>query len=384
MDNNNNNMMEINNEETQKKKEKKEKIENFKKKIKSFKEKLKESKEDKKRAKEELERVKKEEQQTKSTSSLGEQTITNSTITNSSGENDAHIKSLSQQEMRKRKAARKKMIRNIMTIPEIIIVIIIALVLKNKYVDYSNSAHQILNYKSGSYIYEIHRDIDNFKVNKTKKVVCAAEPCEVEKISEYDIKFENKQMTLLKLFFDLEFKFKNETKTIEIKNLKTDFGKKCIYSFVHNNGNFLSYERYNKYSIVDYEQMSSFTKRGFKYDSGNNTLAIAAGERQSSGYGLVVNNIFKKGNDLYVFVMEQTPDGEDSSMKIVTHPLVKIELEEKVNNIYVYDLESGEEYVNYDAPKVPEVGEVASVQERKLLKKGDYIGILRNEILKDY
>ena len=71
-------------------------------------------------------------------------------------------------------------------------------------------------------------------------------------------------------------------------------------------------------------------------------------------------------------------------MKIVTHPLVKIELQEKVNNIYVYDLESGEEYVNYDAPNVPEVGEVASIQERKLLKKGDYIGILKNEILKDY
>ena len=203
--NNNNNMMEINTEEVQKKKEKKERLENFKKKIKNFKEKLKEDKEDKKRAKEELERVKKEEKQT--SSSLGERTITNSTITNSSGENDAHIKSLSQQEERRRKAKRKKMIRNIMTIPEIIIVIFIALFLKNKYVDYSNSAHQILNYKSGPYIYEIHRDIDNFKVNKTKKAVCAAEPCEVEKISEYDIKFDKKQMKLLKVFFDLEFKF---------------------------------------------------------------------------------------------------------------------------------------------------------------------------------
>ncbi len=393
MDNNNNNMMEINTEESKKKKEQKEKIENLKKKILGFKDKLKEDKEDKKRAKEELERVKQEEKAAKeaekelqSSPSLGvrETTITNNTIRNSSGEEDAHLKSLSHQQDRIKKAKRKKLIRNIMTIPEIIIVIFLALFLKNKYVDYSNAAHQILNYTSGSYIYEIHRDVDNIKVNKTKKVVCAAEPCEVEKIAEYDIKFDKQQMTILKIFFDIEFKFKNETKSIDINKLKTDFGKKCIYSLIHNNGNFLSYKTYNNYSINDYEQMSSLTKKGFKYDSGSSTLSIAAGEKQSSGYGLVVNSIFKKGDDLYVYVQEQTPSSEEASTKIVTHPLVKIELQEKPKNIYVYDLESGEEFVNYDAPVGNEVSEVPTVQERKALKRGDYIGILKNEILKDY
>ena len=395
--NNNNNMMELNTEETQKKKERQEKIDNFKKKIKGFKDKLKEDKEDRQREKEEKERVKEQERLEKeatkqqsapshSNGGFSDITVTNETIQK---ETTTKVKKekpkLSASEERRRKAKRKRIIRNIMTIPEIIAVILLALFLKDKYIDYSKNVHQILNYTSDNYVYEIHRDNDAIKVVKNYRKECAVAPCELDKLSEYDIKFGKKQMTVLRVFMDFKFMFKSTTKTITLDDVKTDWGKKCIYSMVHNSNYFVGFKSYKKYSIIEFEQMSSdYTQKGFKYESGDKTVNIAMGEKPSSGYNLVVTNVYKQNDDIYIYVKEQTPGEGDINMTVVTHPVLRLQLEEAPKNIYVYNVDSGEEYPNYDAPSVPNA-EPSMVQNRKAITGivGDLVGTLKKELEED-
>ena len=56
-----------------------------------------------------------------------------------------------------------------MTIPEIIGIVLLALFLKNKYIEYSKDVHQVLNYSGGDYVYEIHRDNQNIMVIKSRR-----------------------------------------------------------------------------------------------------------------------------------------------------------------------------------------------------------------------
>ena len=348
---NNNNMMELNTEETQKKKERKEKFENFKKKIKGLKDKLKESKEDKQREKEEKARVKAEEAQEKSNDvfhSLGEQTVTNETIQKETKPQ----RTLSPQEERMRKRKRKKMIQNIMTIPEIIIVVIVALVLKSKYIDYSKNVHQTLDYTSGDFVYEIHRDNDVIKVSKNIQTSCEQVPCTLQNIKDYEIKFSKNQMTFIKLFFDFKFMFKSKTLALNETGMKTELGRRSVFAMIHNEPDFISMKNYKNYTVIDYEQMSTYINRGFHYDQTTKELFVAMGERPTSGYAIVVTSAFKKDSGLYFYVTEQTPENQENLLSLITHPMVKIQLGEAPSNeIHIYNIETGEEFVDLDNPQ---------------------------------
>lgn len=393
---NNNNMMEINTEESQKKKERQEKIDGVKKKFTGFLDKLKEDREDRQRAKEEEKRVKEQEKQElaafapkpappkpapaqQSSGGFSGKTITNQTISGNS--NPKAKPQLSPQEQRRRKQKRKRIIRNIMTIPEIIFIVLLALFLKNKYIDYSKDVHQVLNYSAGDYMYAIHRDNQTVLVVKNHRKECATAPCELEKVSEYEVKFGKNQMTAIRVFMDLKFKFKNGTKDVTISDIKTELGKKCLYGMIHNNDYFLGFKSYSKYTLVDFEQMGTYTKKGYKYTSasGKYTLDISMGEKNSGGYALVVNSVFKQGDDLYIYVQEQLPE-DTTTTSVITHPMITIDLQEAPKNIFVYDIESGEQYPSLDGPTVPNA-EPAVVQNRKLINGivGDLAGILQKE-----
>ena len=379
-----NNNMELNTPEVQKRKEKE--ANSFKNKLKSWKEKRQEKKEEKKRAKEEKARVKEQEKLSKESqvtnSAFTEQTVTNDTIMNK------NVKlgptSLEIREEREKKLKRKKFIRSIMTIPEILLVIILALFLKNRYVRYAADAHQKLTFMTDPYIFEITRDGDDIKVIKNKQQTCETSPCENLKISEYNIEFDNNKMKYLQVFMDITFKLKSGDRTLLLNDIKTDFGKKCIYSMVNNKEDFLKWKSYHKYKIIDFEQLSNFTTKGFKYteDGDKKYLYIATGEKTSSGYNLIVNRAIQEENDLYFYIEEQTPSAEEGISTLITHPLLKIELEETPKNIYVYNVCNGEEYINYDSPRIQK--KIPSDKNNTISNfVGDLAGSLRDEIIKE-
>jgi len=254
-------------------------------------------------------------------------------------------------EEKKKRDKRKKFLKNLLTIPELLIVILLAVFLKSKYIDYSKNAHQTLNYTVDSYLYTIERDADSIIVLKDKKKACPIPPCEYAREKETEIKFSKMPMTLIKTFLDIKFLFQSTSKEVKITDIKTGFGRRCIYSLINNDESFLKYNKFHKYKVSDYEQMSSYTKRGYLYvETGNRrVLSIAMGEKPTGGYSLSVTNIYKKGNDFYVYVKEQQPNAAESSIALLTHPVISIVLDEKPEKIFVYNVENGEEYYNYES-----------------------------------
>ncbi|MBR3210994.1 MAG: protease complex subunit PrcB family protein [Bacilli bacterium] len=414
---NNNNKMEYNIEESQRKKERQEKVENVKKKVSGFFDKVKEEYEDRKRAKEEAARVKAQEKAEKETlnptppktsekggffhksvddpfeengfTHVSNGGFTETTVTNETISKPTSLKKvkrvLTPQEKRRRSKKMKKIFRNIMTIPEILAIVWLALFLKDKYVDYSKDVHQVLTYSADSYVYEIHRDNQDIKVVKSHRKECAVAPCELENQSEYEIHFGKNQMTALRVFMDIELKFKSANKSITYKDIKTEFGKKCLFGIIHNNDYFLGFNTYKKYATIEFEQMGDYNQKGYKYEvvGGQKRLSISMGEKPSSGYILIVNYIYKKGDDFYVYVQEKSPESMEGVSTIITHPIYVLSLEDAPKNIYVYNVESGEEYPNLDAPVVPNP-QPSIIQNRKVTSSdvGDLAGILRDETLK--
>ena len=363
---NNNNMMELNTEKSQKRKEKEEKKEERLRKKRERLELLKEEKEERLREKEAKKRLKEEKKkgsvpEEPSGPPLGGDSLSPTPSFPPLGVSGPSTTpppppklpkvELNPLEKKKQQIKRKKFLQAVLTIPEVIIVIILAIFCKSKYISYSKNVHQVLNYSSGDYVYEIKRDNEKIRVKKSTKEGCVMEPCEIKELEEYNINFKEDKMKMIRFFLDIKFQFKSKTLSITKDDFHTFLSRNCIYSMIHNKENFLSFQKYKKYEISDYEQMSSYTTRGYqvKQTDGNATLTIAMGEKQSSGYAMVVNSAYKIGNDLYVYIEEQIPSKEEQSLTVITHPMLQLQMSSSFEHIYVYNVETGEAFPNLDA-----------------------------------
>ena len=380
---NDKNQMDVDTEKTRKKRERQEIINKFLDKFQGLKEKISEKIEEKKAElaerreylkahPEERERLKKEKKerkrakkvakkQTRASTSFKETTITNDTLR---GENVESGASRRAKERKKEKI--KRIIRNIMTIPEIILIVFLAIFLKDKYIEYSKDVHQVLTYKAGEYEYTIKRDQDNIHVEKVLKENCTGSSCTETKLKEYDVNFEGKKMFAIRFYIDIKFHFKGGKKTLTPNDIKTEYGKKSIRSLIHNDEAFLGFKTYTKYEITEYEQMSGYTEKGFKVEPKGEKalLTLALGERGSSGFSIIVNEIHENEGSYIVYIHEQIPTGDNTSyLTVITHPMIQVELEDIPKTVYVYEIDSGDEFKNYDGPYPDEQKETKVIEQ---------------------
>ena len=118
---------------------------------------------------------------------------------------------------------------------------------------------------------------------------------------------------------------------------------------IHNDQELLSGKKYTKYSEVDFNQMSSYTKKGFQLLEQNSrlNLYIAMGEKPSSGYALSIYGVYMNDGNLVFYVSDIVPDGSTDNM--ITHPVLRLMLEERPKSISIYDINTGDAYDNYDS-----------------------------------
>lgn len=341
--NENNTKMESIDEKKRASLERKEKIDSF---FRKGKEKINNIKENISDKKEEHDTKKRIKEQEKTKYINNETTITNETITNKNEK-----KELSEQEKRKIKQKRKKLIRNIMTIPEIIVIILLVLFIRDKYIAHSNNVHQTLIYKAESNIYEIKRDNDDINVVKKHEVQCITDPCEAIEVDKYKVKFSKTQMITIRTYFDTIFKFKSTTKEITPEDLNTDIGQRSIRSIIHKDSKFLDTKRFEDYKIYDHEQKSDYNEKGYTLKEMNDKfyLYIAIGTKNNSGYSIVINEAHKSGNNITFYIKEQKPDDDVEAMQVITNPVITLELTKRPGKIKVYNIDTGDEY-----PKIKE------------------------------
>ena len=246
---------------------------------------------------------------------------------------------ISDLEKQKRKIICKKIIRNLLTIPEIIIVIIVIIFLKNKYVEHSKNVHQIIEYESTPYSYTMERINDNIEVRKINE----------DKIVEasYEIKFSKNQMTILKGYFDATFKLKSTSKKVTMDQVISDVGKKSIRSMIHNDEDFLKTSTYKKYELEDYEQNSDYNERGYTIINKNNKkhLIISLGMQESSGYLITVSEAHKKDDTIVFYITTTEPSVKNNN---TTFPMLMLQLEDNIDKVKVFELDTGEELSKYE------------------------------------
>lgn len=254
------------------------------------------------------------------------------------------------EEALEKKWKRNRIIRNILTIPELIIVIFLGMHLKEKYIDYCSNVNQIINYSVGEYIYEIQRDDENIKVSKFLNQECENENCE-KNLGNYDINFGETEMFSIRTLFDIYFSFKSGSKSLQSEEIKTSFVKKIFYSIVNNDQSLIFGKAYKGYKEVEFSELSSYTKRGFQLlnQNGNLNLYIAMGEKPSSGYILKTYAGYMNDGDLVIYVTEDMPNASEQVITMISHPLLKILLDSKPKSITVYNVETGEAFDNYES-----------------------------------
>lgn len=341
--NDNNTKMELVDEEKKDLEEKKASLNKLKKVIEEKINNIKSDINDYKEKKNTQKRIKQQEKMDKEkiSSISNEQTITNKTIINDKNKKPV----LTEQEKRVRKQKRRKIIRNIMTIPEIILIVLLVIYLKDKYIAYSKDVHQTLIYKTDDFIYEIKRDNDQFNVIK-KEESCENKSCKTEEIETYEVKYSKKQMLVIRTYFDTIFKLKSTKKEITNKDINTEIGYRSIRSIIHKDSMFLDTKTFTDYSIADFEQKSDYNDKGYELISENDKyyLIIGIGEKNTAGYSITISEVHKKGNDLIFYIEEHSPKEGEYTSQIITHPVIKLQINEKPEKIKVYNIDTGVEY----------------------------------------
>lgn len=269
---------------------------------------------------------------------------------------------------------RKLLVRRISRLLQWIIIILIILFLRGRYLSYTDRAVQKLTYKNFPYTYVIERNARDFSVTKMEDVDCKdiKNKCTTNNLASYNIKFENYQMLIIRTYFDFVFRFKNGEKSITKADLNNEYAERSIWSIMTKDGAFLSMDRYKNYQIIDYEQKSDYKEKGFYYDEDDSKIyiTIALGKQEYDGYSIRVREAHKNGNDV-VFYVEMEEPTANNKWKHENAPIVKIELLEKLENIRVININNGEEY-NYKGHLLGEDSKSkSSISDIDVNKKGE-------------
>ena len=249
--------------------------------------------------------------------------------------------------LQKKRDRYRLLFRKLKPFIKLAIFLTIVTVLYLKYNSYSLKADQVLTFEYHNTIFEFTRDSRNVKVVQ-KEEICENE-CVDSIVDEYNINFGKVQMFLLRTYFDITFRFQNGIKTIHKKDLTSGFGGHSVYSMIHNDPKFLSFNQYRRYEVLSSEQKSENTIRGFQYleDKGHLYLIVSLGKKDTVGYVIDLYEIHKENDHLTVYVTEDEPKENDKWLN-VSYPAINIELDEKPVTITVINIRNKEVFQNYD------------------------------------
>ena len=246
-----------------------------------------------------------------------------------------------------KKNKRKRVFKRVKKILELVIIIGLIIFGIIKYRAYSKEVNQKLTYQYGNDLFEMVRDKNEFHVNHYIQE-CVEEDCHNTLSDDYNVSIEGIQKYFAILYFDFSFQLKNSSKTIKLVDLNTTLASKTVYSLIHNDMDFLSFNQYRDYTVINTEQKSDYTLRGYHYEErmGHFYLSIALGKKDNNGYDIKVIEAHKKGEELIIYVKETIPTKKDQWIR-ETQPAINLELNEPFKSIKVINVNNKEEFIGY-------------------------------------
>ncbi len=186
---------------------------------------------------------------------------------------------------------------------KVIITILIILVLYIGFVIYNNNHYkEVIEYKDEKFSYELKINKPFITVNKyiVNEWKCITAPCPES----------TKHLVMIY--------------TIPI----TKHYKKII----DNNQEGINYE------IIEKDNHSGVKTQGYVYDDSNYELSIYLGQRNSSGYEIIVKKIeIDSKNDAFIELEEKRPSSLEVTTQEFTQPMITIRFKKLINNITITD-----------------------------------------------
>ena len=248
----------------------------------------------------------------------------------------------------KRRNLRKSFLK-VRNIVEIVVFVVVVFVLFINYRSYSAKTNQQLTYQFKSNIFELYRVKEKLYVVE-KVNTCEGEVCKEDEVKKYDIKYGKLQTFMIHLYFDITFKLKNGRKSITERDLNTSLSSKAVYSMIHHDPKFLTLKQYRRFEVLDFEQKSDYTVRGYQNEEtqGHFYLTVALGTKEAMGYNLEVYEVHRdeEGN-VIVYIQETEPDISEEKWINASAPRMNIEIDEKPASIQVINVQNGEVFKDY-------------------------------------
>lgn len=248
--------------------------------------------------------------------------------------------------MRQRK--RKLIVKKIFRLFKWAIVILVIIVLRNKYIAYSGNVKQKITYNEFPYVYVFDRN--NYDVNVTKylKSNCDDEKqkCDVQTVGSYNIKFSDLQMFAVRTLFDIKLRFNGGEKELTYKDLNNELYERVVRALMMNDSKFLDTDRFTDYTVVDYSQKSVYKERGFYTDADNENgktrITIALGKQEYDGYSVKINEVHETNGNYVVYVLVEEP--VTTEWKGDNAPIVVFEINANPDKVRVIDIKNGADF----------------------------------------
>lgn len=245
---------------------------------------------------------------------------------------------------------RKLIVKKIFRLIEWVIVILIIMVIKGRYDYYSGHVKQKITYNEYPYVYVFDRNNYDVSVSKYEKTNCneKKESCTINSVGSYNIKFSDMQMFAVRTFFDVATRFKGAERVLTSKDLNNELYERVVRALMMNDQMFLSTDRYEKYTVVDYEQKSVYKERGFYYDEnkdgGTTKVTIALGKQEYDGYSVKINEAHYVNGNIVFYVLVEEP--ATTEWKGDNAPIVVFEFNDNPDKIRVIDIKNGQDFEN--------------------------------------
>ena len=190
----------------------------------------------------------------------------------------------------------------------------------------------IIHYYSNYYLYDIKVNNSKLDIIVYEVIQCIQAPCDPIKRDSYSIDYEKDYK---KLFDKLYDDYKKEEFTIYSDELD-DKEVLLLNEIVREED--IDYNIDDKEEVTDYEiredLYSKEKEAGYKVNG--NEVAICMGEKNTGGYSIDVNKVYREGSNLFIYITENSPKYDDIVTDALTYPCVYLKFDFEVNDVILY------------------------------------------------
>ena len=194
------------------------------------------------------------------------------------------------------------------------------------------SRNYIIHYNSGYSIYDIKVNDNKLNVVVYNEIQCIQAPCDPIEVDRYSLKYKSEYKNMFDRLYDIYKKeeytiYNNDLNDKDIILLKEIFRNEDIDFSSNDRVEVTNYE-------IEEDLYSDEKEAGYKVNG--KEVSICMGEKNTGGYSIDVNKVYREGSNLFIYITENSPKHDDIVTDALTYPCVYLKFEFMVNDVILY------------------------------------------------